>query len=406
MPLPRYRSPLLAAGLVAAVCLTATAAPKVALENLGRALYFDANLSHNRSQSCATCHAPQAAFSDPRDNPVSRAVSVGADGHTLGRRNAPSTAYARFIPPFRPRPDGGYSGGLFWDGRADNLAEQAGGPLLNAKEMAMPNAALVRRRLAENPAYVDAFKALFGPDTLADDGRTVAALGAAIAAFERSPEFSTFDSKYDRYLRGEYRMTAQEELGRVLFFSQQFTNCNQCHQLRRRPGQEQEIFSNFEYHNIGTPPNPVLAGSADLPDLGLAENPAVAVADLSAQRGKFRVPTLRNVALTGPYMHNGVFRELRTVVKFYNKYNSRSPASQINPETGQPWAEPEVAENLSLEKLTHGPALKSRRVDALVAFLKTLTDRRYEPLLENAGLSISVPRQPRPANGRARNRAR
>ena len=94
------------------------------------------------------------------------------------------------------------------------------------------------------------------------------------------------------------------------------------------------------------------------------------------------MPTLRNVAVTGPYMHNGVFKDLRTVVLFYNKYNTRSPKRQINPETGQQWQPPEVAENLSLKELETGPALDNRRIDALVAFMKMLTDQRYEHLLE------------------------
>jgi cytochrome c peroxidase len=86
-------------------------------------------------------------------------------------------------------------------------------------------------------------------------------------------------------------------------------------------------------------------------DEGLGENPAV---DAAAERGKFKVPTLRNVALTGPYMHNGVFADLRTVVLFYNKYLTRSSRAQINPETGEDWGEPEIADNLALEDLQAG----------------------------------------------------
>jgi cytochrome c peroxidase len=99
------------------------------------------------------------------------------------------------------------------------------------------------------------------------------------------------------------------------------------------------------------------------------------------QAGKFKTPTLRNVAVTGPYMHNGVFEDLRTVVLFYNRYNTVAQARQINPETGKPWRDPEVPVNLSVTELTHGPALDDKRIDALVAFLETLTDARYEPLL-------------------------
>ena len=145
----------------------------------------------------------------------------------------------------------------------------------------------------------------------------------------------------------------------------------------------QETFSDYSYHNIGVPRNPAISLEAGMPadfiDEGLLANPQV---NDPAQRGKFRTPTLRNVAVTGPYMHNGVFQDLRTVVLFYNRYNSKTEAAQINPETGKPWGAAPVPETLSVPELTHGPALDARRVDALVAFLKTLTDARYEPLLE------------------------
>ncbi|HYD67291.1 MAG TPA: methylamine utilization protein MauG, partial [Azospirillum sp.] len=100
------------------------------------------------------------------------------------------------------------------------------------------------------------------------------------------------------------------------------------------------------------------------------------------QDGKYKTPTLRNVAVTGPYMHNGAFKDLETVIRFYNKYNSTAESAQINPETGKPWGQPEVAKTLSLKELETGPALDTKRIKALVAFLKTLTDARYEHLLK------------------------
>ena len=204
----------------------------------------------------------------------------------------------------------------------------------------------------------------------------------AIAEFEKGDFFSPFDSKYDRYLRGEYTMTPQEELGRTLFFSQQFTNCNLCHQLRTTPNRADETFTNYQYHNIGVPENTHLRhkNGVKAVDEGLLNNPAVEQ-DVAA-RGKYKTPSLRNVAVTAPYMHNGTFKDLRTVILFYNKYNSRSKKRQINPETGKPWRAPEVNENLSLAELETGPALDDKRIDALVAFLETLTDKRYEALLE------------------------
>ena len=102
------------------------------------------------------------------------------------------------------------------------------------------------------------------------------------------------------------------------------------------------------------------------------------------------------VAVTGPYMHNGVFKDLRTVVLFYVKYKSKKPSRQINPETGQAWDAPEVPDNIAMTELTSAPALDDKRVDAIVAFLKTLTDKRYEHLLpeNNAGQGATPPAQP------------
>lgn len=370
------------AGLFSVVTTTGAAAfdTKAAL---GEALFVDENLSLNRSQSCASCHDPDVGFADPR-RAVDGAVSLGDDGESLGDRSAPTAAYARFSPTFHQREDGAFVGGQFWDGRAADLAKQAGGPPLNPIEMGMPDKAAVLARLQENPGYVAAFPALFGTDVLTDPDAAYDALAEAIAAFEATDTFAPFDSKYDRFLRGEVELTREEDLGRILFFSQQFTNCNQCHQLSKSAIDPAETFSNYEYHNIGTPVNVAARQEngvrSDHVDLGLLANPLVTD---PKQKGKFKVPTLRNVAVTGPYMHNGVFADLRTVLLFYNKYNSKSEKRQINPETGQTWAAPEVATTLSVDLLTHGPALEDERIDALVAFMKTLTDQRYEHLLED-----------------------
>lgn len=369
-----------------AMAFTALAAPLRAgegaypsLEAWGEALFSDTNLSKNRTEACATCHDPAAGFSDPRETAVGRAVSLGDDGASLGDRNAPTASYARFSPPFGRTADGKWQGGQFHDGRAATLADQAKGPPLNPIEMGMPDVAAVAARLRENPRYVATLAAL-RPG--ADDAAAFDAMAEAIAAYEASDTFAPFDSKYDRFLRGEAKLTDQEELGRLLFFSNQFTNCNLCHQLRGTPGAEEETFSNYQFHNIGVPANRAVraanGAAPDRVDRGLLENPAVSD---PAEAGKIKVPTLRNVAVTGPYMHNGVFADLRTVILFYNSYNTRRPERHINPETGAPFDPPEVAQNLSRTELETGPALDDQRIDALVAFLKTLTDARYEPLL-------------------------
>ena len=352
---------------------------------LGQALYFDTSLSLNRTQSCSTCHDPNKGFIDGRDNGVEGAVSLGDDGKSLGDRNAPTASYASVSPAFHKNQKGQYIGGQFLDGREKDLKGQAGGPPLNPIEMNMPSKAAVADRLKENTKYISTFKNLFGADIVGNSEKLYSAMTESIAAFEKTDFFAPFDSKYDRYLRGEYKMTKMEDLGMTLFFSKQFTNCNLCHQLKRSQTAEGETFSNYEYHNIGTPVNTAVRAvngvAKDHIDHGLLANPAV---DDPTQDGKFKVPTLRNIAVTGPYMHNGVFKDLRTVVLFYNKYNSRSAKRQINPETNNKWRSPEVAENISIKELETGPALKNKEIDALVAFMKTLTDKRYEHLLSNS----------------------
>jgi cytochrome c peroxidase len=385
-------APLAFSLLVLALAANADGSPalptdKESLEGLGAALFFDENLSKTRTMACATCHSAETGFSDPRDNgfdePVNLAVSLGDDGESIGDRNAPPAGYAAFAPDFHKNKDGLWVGGQFWDGREKDLAGQAGGPPLNPIEMGMPDKASVVARLKENNDYIKSFKALFGKDIFKNTDAAYTAMTKAIAAFEKTDYFAPFDSKYDRYLRGEAKFTKQEELGRTLFFSPQFTNCNICHQLHTTPGAAKETFTNYQYFNIGVPVNEAVrkanGSKQGTIDHGLLANPAV---KSKAWDGKFKTSSLRNVAVTGPYMHNGVFKDLKTVVQFYNRYNSLKKASQINPETGKDWGNPEVPATLDAKELTTGPALDDKRINALVAFMKTLTDKRYEHLLE------------------------
>lgn len=362
----------------------ASAAPPAALSlvELGRALFFDVNLSAARSQSCATCHDPAHGFVDRRDNGVGSAVSRGADERALGDRNAPSAAYAALVPPFARDRLGVYAGGLFHDGRARDLVDQAGQPILNPLEMQMPDAAAVVARVRENPSYVAALSAHFGA-RLFDDGQAAfAAIGTAIATFERSPALLAFDARYDRALRGELKLSEDEEQGRVLFFST-LTNCTSCHLLEATPSSARETFSNYRYFNIGIPANAAVRRVNGLPhahiDRGLRDNPLVSD---DAQSGRFRVPSLRNVAVTAPYMHNGVFKDLYTAVFFYNQYLVKNAHNALNPETGRPWGPPEVAATVDHDELALGQPLDDARIALIIAFLKTLTDQRLEPLLK------------------------
>jgi len=348
-------------------------------EALGQVLFFDKNLSNNRTQSCSTCHNPEAGFVDDRDNGVGSMASLGDNGHSIGDRQAPNAAYAMFSPKFHyDKKKKRYIGGQFWDGRESTLAGQAGGPPTNPDEMGMISKGTTVERLKENLYYKESFKSIYGEDIFSTPIKAYSAMADSIEKFEMTKEFAPFDSKYDRFLKGEYDLTPLEDLGRTLFFSNNNNSCATCHVLK---GEDQlgETFTNYEFHNIGTPINHELRAKNGVTtiDNGLLNNPAVSD---EREKGKYKVPTLRNVAITAPYMHNGVFKELKTVVEFYDKYNNKKRV--LNPETNKPWDEPEVKETISLDELK-SKKQNDRKVDSLVAFMKLLTDKRYEHLLED-----------------------
>ncbi|PRM97225.1 cytochrome-c peroxidase [Aliarcobacter cryaerophilus] len=366
--------------LIAIFLGTNLLANSISKEDLGKALFFDVNLSKNRTQSCATCHNPQVGFIDDRDNSVSKMASLGDDLKSLGDRQAPTASYAKFSPDFHFNAKKGfYVGGQFWDGREASLEGQAGGPPLNPIEMGMESKKEVVDRLKENSFYVESFKSLFGKDIFKNDENAYLAMTKAIASFERTDEFSPFDSKYDRYLKGEYDLTPLEDLGMSIFFSNNNNSCATCHVLKGE-GKTGETFTNYEFHNIGVPVNKELRvkNGVNEKDLGLAANPNIKIKDENL--GKYKTPTLRNIAVTAPYMHNGVFKDLKTVVEFYDKYNNKDRA--LNPETKKPWDEPEFKDTISLKELKAN-AQNDRKIDALVAFMKLLTDKKYEHLIKD-----------------------
>jgi len=362
-------------------------------EELGNKLFFDANLSLRGNLACATCHNPASAFMDNRyrttgdANTVEGALSIGDDNITLGGRNTPTAMYAAFIPEFGEDENGEYIGGLFHDGRALNLKAQAKGPILDTTEMMMPDATAVIERVIENSEYVENFKTLYGESIFDDIDTAYDALAESIAKFEKSDTFAPFSSKYDRSKLDSsdsnyYEMSKLETQGYALFFDSSQTNCVKCHSINSASESEQEIFSNFKYANIGTPQNSVALmerdGNSDTIDLGLGGRDDINDTTLY---GKIRIPTLRNIAVTAPYMKNGVFNELRTVLEFHNRMSIEDDDS-LNPETNAPWQEAEVANTIDHELLRMDRKLSSDELDALEAFLKLLTDQQFEALLE------------------------
>jgi cytochrome c peroxidase len=181
--------------------------------SLGALIFNDTNLSEPAGQACATCHAASHGFADPRRGPT----SAGAVKGRFGVRNAPSINYASFIPPLSAAGDeSGYGGGLFWDGRARTLQDQAVGPLLNPLEMNNSDTTAIQTKL-KAASYAPQILALYGPTALDTPDAAMAALADAIASFETSGITNRFTSKYDAYLAQNATLTASEARGLKLF---------------------------------------------------------------------------------------------------------------------------------------------------------------------------------------------
>ena len=344
---------------------------------LGEVLFFDKSISFNKTQSCSTCHSPDTAFVDQRKNSANQMVSEGDNPHLHGNRNANTALYAMFSPNFHfDKKIQDYVGGQFWDGRAKDLAEQAGGPPVNPVEMGMPDKKAIVERLKADPTYYKPITDLYGESIWADADKIYAIMEKAIGEFEKQELFAQFSSKYDRALKGEAELTALESEGKALFFDKTRTNCSNCHQSSEA-NSATETFTNYRYFNIGVPSNQELIKhnklAADFVDNGLLDNPMVKGDE--KQKGKFKVPTLRNISVTAPYMHNGVFRDLKTVLLFKDSFNN--PNRKINPETGKAWEKAEYAQTINPDVLKAKP-FTDEEINALEAFLKTLTDEAYE----------------------------
>lgn len=391
----------------------------------GEALFFDTSLSRHGNQACASCHDPGQAFSDPRSLSTGAGASIGSDGASTGHRNAPALTYvaatpaltlqdlSQTAPPSQHRtptvitttPADAIRGGFFWDGREPTLEHQVLTPFVNNREMALDDLSELADKVAGSERYQpflnsqgvgsqDVGNKSIGNKNIGSQGKSplqqsqvLERIAQSLAAYLRSDVFNSYDSRYDRFVRGEINASAQELAGMGLFFSPGFTNCASCHQSSTAAYASGELFSNHRYENIGTPINRALLGNssmgADFRDPGLAMNPAL-TADFAPDdvNGRFKVPSLRNVAVTAPYMHNGAFSELDTVMRFYNHYNESGGSGQINPETGQAWAESSNPDGVVINKLqAAGFPLSERQLAALTAFMRMLTDQRYEHLL-------------------------
>lgn len=269
-----------------AVPIPADNPPTVETIELGRRLYYDFALSSDKTISCASCHMPAVAFAD------GRRVSTGVGGKQ-GVRNSPSVINSAYYTL------------QFWDGRAGTLEKQSEGPVANPVEMAHTLTGAVQR-LSQDPTYVAAFEKAFGPGPI-----TYEKIEKSIASFERT--VLSGNSPFDRYYYGgdKSAMTEAQIRGFEIFRDPKKGNCASCHTI----GEHNALFTDNKFHNIG-----VGFDNGITNDKGRA-----AISGDVNETGAFKTPTLRNVALTAPYMHDGSQKTLKDVMDFYVGAGNSNP---------------------------------------------------------------------------------
>ena len=288
--------------------------------DLGRYLFFDPLLSGNHQQACASCHQPQRGFAD------GKALSVGANGE-LGTRSAPTLWNVGFLK------------NLFWDARSDSLEHQALIPMLAAHEMANTPSQLLAD-LQSNAHYPALFRQAFA----GSNNIELSQVATALAAFQSS--LISLNSRYDHYAHGYHQALTEQEIKGMNVFRSFVARCAECH--------TPPLFTNQQIAVIGTPEPEGMPFDAG----------AGADAGKEKLRGGFKVPTLRNIALTAPYMHSGRFATLEEATEFYTKGRGHAvPAS----------------ENLLLHWHIWEPKLSAEEISQIAAFLGSLTDQSLLP---------------------------
>jgi cytochrome c peroxidase len=352
---------------------------------VGRALFFDTTLSNPPGMACATCHAPKAGWSYPVSN-INLALGPvpGIAPGRFGNRKPPTVSYAAYLPKGPPTFNANaqsYIGGLFFDGRANDLVSQASFPLQNPNEMndVVHNAgspALVVQKVAAGP-NARLFQQVYGPAVFTQPTSQVfLQITSAISAFEATPEVSPFSSQYDAYLAGKATLSPAAMTGLQLFTGSitgrpggaPFTksaNCVICHSIPSSTAAGPDIFTGSAFVNTGVPKNPNNPfyhetnatadplgfnplGAAYI-DYGLGDNlylaqglPAGNIGagsngkgDYLGINGTFKTPTVRNVdsrpnpGFVKAYEHNGVFKSLKQVVHFYNTRNLTTVPGEV-----------------------------------------------------------------------------
>jgi len=337
---------------------------KATSASVGKLIFFDPNLSDPPGQSCSTCHDPAHAYADPRPGPTSEGAVKGR----FGFRNSPSIVYSSFTPVLGAAGDEtGFSGGLFLDGRVPTLETQVESPLLNPLEMNNADRAAVVAKIKASH-YAKSFKKVFGKNVFNDVDTAFEHIGDAIAAFERTGIAKRFTSKYDAFLAGKVKLTDSETRGLALFEDEKRGNCASCHIDKPGDDGSPPLFTDFGYDNLGIPKNPANPFYTLPPELNpnganFVDHGLSAAIINPRQDGKFKAQTLRNIALTAPYGHNGYFPTLKSIVDFYNTRDVRTAH----------WDAPEVRFDLNVVDMGN-LGLSDQDVADVVAFLETLTD--------------------------------
>ena len=402
--------------------------PKPTAQAVGQQILFDASLSAASNQACADCHGDSVGGTGPDEAiNVAGAVYEGSVAGRFGNRKPPATNYATLAPLLTIDADGTVRGGNFWDGRATGwllglpAIDQAQGPFLNPLEQALPSGTEVVTRVCQSE-YAPAFRAVAGTSACNDPTQGFDAVAQTIAAYEGSPQLNAFSSKLDAFRAGHATLSPAEALGLSLFEGK--AGCNRCHPSEPGPNGEPPAFTDFTFDNLGVPRNPqsffyaeyeLIVDGAPVNPLGrkwvheglggfLATlttaddwraQPFVpdafrtitheALEQLAAQnRGKQRVPTLRNVdkrpapTFVKAYTHNGWFKSLASLVHFYNTRDvlPACPSAFTTEEDALAqgcWPPPEIEETVNREELGH-LGLSADEEAALVAFLGTLSD--------------------------------
>jgi cytochrome c peroxidase len=394
-------------------------APLSAMAQLGQAIFFDASLSSSGALSCASCHSPDHAYGPPNDGPV---MLGGATLSRQGARAVPSLTYLERQPNFSIGPDKGDDdniidlaqmaalgqqaarttkaagsnaasatnivpqGGLFWDGRADTLQDQALFPLLDPNEMDGGSTEIVADKLRRAP-YVQRFVELFGAGVLKNQRLLIAEAMFAVARYQvEEPSFHPYSSKYDYWLEGKARLSESELRGLQLFNDPDKANCAGCHTSAPTRDGLPPLFTDHQYEALGAPRNATLANNRDPAyfDLGVCGPHRTDIPEQTQFCGMFLTPTLRNTATRHAFFHNGVFSTLEQVMDFYNfrdtnpdKVFRRAADGTVQKYDDLPQkyhANVDVTDPPFDRHPGDKPAMTEQDEADVIAFLKTLTD--------------------------------